>query len=130
MRRSFRPFGLLLVGGFIGLALPVSAAPANTTAGERSLMRHEKSINRKCSSDVTYDCSAISKVPGGRFDTIAARTATDACTTFNKSMSTFCDLVGDHEPDSPEMLSATAKVIAAKKELLRQLSLAAAAKHS
>ncbi len=127
MRRSF---GMPLVAALLGLSLPAAAEPASTKAGERTLMRRETLLNRKCSRDAQADCAATARAPGHAVDTNTEPTAADACTTFNAAMATFCDLVGEHEPDSPEMLKATANVIAAKKELLRQRGLPPAAKRS
>ena len=125
-----RLFGMPLVAALFGLSLPAAAEPASTTAGERTLVRRETSLNRKCSRDAQADCAAMAQAPARANDTNTKPTATDACTNFNAAMAAFCGMVGDHEPDSPEMLKATANVIAAKKELLKQRGLLSAAKHS
>ncbi len=99
MRRSF---GVFLAGALSASWLPALAEPAAI---------------RTCGHDVMENCAALSDANGGPIQGIA----TDACTSFNATMTQFCEMLGDHEPDSPEMLAATAKVIAAKRHLLKQL---------
>ncbi len=127
MRRSSK---LWLLGAALSMCGAASAEPAHTAAGQRSLLRHERSLDKACSADAQVDCTTIVAPAGSTVDTAATRTATDACTSFNAVMAKFCGMVGSYEPDSPEMLSATTKVIAAKRELMKHTSPAAPAKRS